>query len=336
VSLRLHLGLAVALVAALALPTGASAVTGPATHAFPVTTIGSPSTATLTFSAQTTPTEPVQSVSLTGPQSAAFQVTDDRCSGQAVAGTCDVTVAFAPASVGAAAATLRVVGDAGLQDVALTGTGSVTGAKLVVSPAAVDFGDVYPWTATTRTLTLSNTGDVPVSIDGIGVTGPQASAFAIEADGCGGQTIAPAGGCSLVVRFVRGYPGPRSAQLHLTLGGAPAIEVALSANLVNVFGLAPPSGAPMFGPTPWSAFGLTAVTGRHKKLVIELYTSLPANLRVTVLRKGVVVARNRRVVRLGATTLRWRGLRTGRYVVKAEGRRKAEVRRASKSVTVTR
>jgi hypothetical protein len=336
VNLRLYLGLTLGLVAAMALPDGAGAVTGPAAHAFPITTIGSPSSATLTFSAQSAPTELVQSAQLSGPQSAAFQIVGDRCTGQAVAGTCAVTVAFAPTSVGTAAATLRVVGTAETQDVALAGTGSMTGATLATVPAAVDFGDVYPWSATVRAVTVTNGGDVPVLIDGVGVTGAQAAAFAIDSDGCGAHTVAPGRACSLVVRFVRGSAGPSSAQLHLTLDGAPAIDIALRANLVNLVQLAPPATATMFGPVSWTAFKLTSVTGPHKKIVIRLYTSLEANVRLTVLRRGVVVARSSRVVPLGKTTLRWRSFRPGRYVVKAEGRRMADLRRASRSVTVTR
>ena len=320
----------------MARPAGAGAVTGPPAHAFPITTIGSPSSATLTFSAQSAPTELVQSVQLSGPQSASFQVTGDRCTGQAVAGTCAVTVAFAPASVGTAAATLRVVGAAGTQDVALAGTGSVTGARLVVAPATVDFGDVFPWSATVQTVTVTNRGDVPVGVDGVGVTGAQAAAFALDSDGCGARTVAPGEACSLVVRFVRGSAGPSSAQLHLALAGAPAIDIALRANLVNLATLAPPASTTMFGPVPWTAFKLTSVTGRHKTIVVKLYTSLQASVRLTVLRKSAVVARGSRVVPLGSTTLRWRGVRPGRYVVKAEGRRMDDMRRSSRSVTVTR
>lgn len=319
----------------MALPGGAEAVTGPAAHAFPITTIGSPSSATLTFSAQSAPSELVQSAQLSGPQSASFQIIGDRCTGQAVAGTCAVTVAFAPSSVGSAAATLRVVGTAGTQDVAFTGTGSVTGAALAAEPAAVDFGDVYPWSETVRAVTVSNGGDVPVLIDGVEVAGAQAAAFGIDADGCGGQTVAPGEACSLVVRFVRGSAGPRSAQLHLTLDGARAIDIALRANLVNPVLLAPPAAGAMFGPVPWTAFKLTRVSGAHKKIAIRLYTSLEANVRVIVLRKGVAVARSSRFAPLGTTTLRWR-MRPGRYAVRAEGRRMGDVRRSSRSVTVTR
>jgi hypothetical protein len=75
-------------------------------------------------------------------------------------------------------------------------------------PAAVDFGDVYPWSETVRAVTVSNGGDVPVLIDGVEVAGAQAAAFGIDADGCGGQTVAPDEACSLVVRFVEALPGP--------------------------------------------------------------------------------------------------------------------------------
>jgi hypothetical protein len=330
--LRLHLGPALALLAAMTLPAGAGAVTGPGAHAFPITTIGSPSSATLTFAAQTTPSEAVQSVSLIGAQSGLFQVTSDQCGGQAVAATCDVTVAFAPASVGQAAATLRVVGDAGTQDVALTATGSVTGARLVVSPAAVAFGDVFSLTSTTRALTVSNAGDVPVGIDGVGVTGPQAAAFAIEADGCGGQTVAPGGGCSLVVRFGPGAAGPRSAQLHLTLAGAPGVDIALSGNL-----LAPRALSVMFPPEqPWTTFRLTNVSGRHKQIRFRLRTSLSAHVRLTVTRKGRVIGRLERDVLLGSRGFRMRRVKTGRYVVKARGQRMGAIRTAQASVTVTK
>ena len=331
-NVRLHLGLTLALVAAMALPAGAGAVTGPAAHAFPITTIGSPSSATLIFSAQSAPTELMQSVQLSGPQSASFAVIGDRCTGQVVTGTCEVTVAFAPTSVGTAAATLRVVGDAGTQDVALTATGSMTGAKLVVAPAAVDFGDVYQWSAAVWTVTVTNGGDVPVSIQGIGVTGAQASAFAIEADGCGAQTVAPGGSCSLAVRFVPGAFGPSSAQLHLTLDGAPAIDVSVRGSLVRPYAL-----APSYLPSQtWTSFKLRSVSGKHRQIKLRIYTSLSAHVRLTVARKGRVVAALKRDLYLGSTAVKVRGLRIGRYVIKAKGARKDEVRTAHASVTVTR
>jgi hypothetical protein len=83
VNLRLYRGWTLGLVAAMALPGGAGAVTGPAAHTFPITTIGSPSPATLTFSAQSAPSELVQSAQLSGPQSASFQIIGDRCTGRA-------------------------------------------------------------------------------------------------------------------------------------------------------------------------------------------------------------------------------------------------------------
>ena len=315
----------------MSLPAGAGAVTGPATQAFPITTIGSLSQATLTFAAQSAPTEVVQSVLLAGPQSASFQVQDDQCTGRAVAGACAVTVAFAPTFVGSAGATLSVVGAAGTQEVALTATGSATGARLVVAPAAIDFGDVYPGAVATRALSVSNTGDVPVSIDGVGMAGDQASAFAVEADGCGGRTLAPGDGCSLAVRFVSAAAGASSAQVHLALDGAPAIDVAVRASLVQPYEL-----APNYLPSTWASFTLTKVSGKHRQIRLRLYTSLSAHVSLTVARKGRVVASLNRDLYLGSTPLRVPRLRTGRYAVKAMGARMGEVRMARASVTVTR
>jgi hypothetical protein len=251
-----------------------------------------------------------------------------------------VTVAFAPTAVGPAAATLRVVGDAGTQDVALTGTGSATGAKLVVSPAAVDFGILSPGSAASRTATVTNAADVPMGIDGVGVVGAQVAAFAIDSDACGAHTVAPGASCAVALRFAPSSTGSYAAALRIAASGAASIDVALSGSAEVRAGGPPPGpllfAPPKWGPPSWTVFKLTDLSGKHRQVRFKLHTSLTAHVRLTVIRRGRVIGALKRDVLLGSRRFRMRGLRTGRYLVKAKGRRMSAIRTAQASVTVTK
>jgi hypothetical protein len=139
-----------------------------------------------------------------------------------------------------------------------------------------------------------------------------------------------------VVRFVPVVAGARTAQVHLALDGAPAIDVAVRASLVQLYGAAPGLAPSYLPDQTWASFKLTKVSGKHKQIKLRLYTSLSAHVRLTVARKGRVVASLKRDLYPGPTALRVPRLRTGRYAIKAVGARMREVRMAHASVTVTR
>ena len=135
----------------------------------------------------------------------------------------------------------------------------------MAAPAAIDFGDVYPGTVATRALSVANRGDVPVSIGSVGVAGDQASAFAVEADGCGGHTLAPGDGCSLVVRFVSVVAGARSAQRAPHSRRCPGDRRrASAASLVQLTGRRLGGRRTTCRARRVASFKLTKVSGRHK------------------------------------------------------------------------
>ena len=85
-----------------------------------------------------------------------------------------------------------------------------------VSPSSLDFGhEVVGATSSAQSVTLSNTGDGPLTLTAGGATlgGSDPSEFAVLADGCRGGTLAPGASCAVDVVFQPTTVGGRSATL---------------------------------------------------------------------------------------------------------------------------
>ncbi len=166
-------------------------------------TVGEASAAqTVTLLASGTAAVSVSRVAVSGPQADDFAITSDTCTGRTVSagGACTVAVEFEPAAAGSDGASLVFAdsADTSPQTVALQGGSepAVTVAGTLSFPA-----QAVGVTSAAETLTVFNTGQAPLGIAGVAVTGPQAGAFAISSDGCSGQTVAAGGSCSLSVTF---------------------------------------------------------------------------------------------------------------------------------------
>jgi len=103
-----------------------------------------------------------------------------------------------------------------------------------VSPASNDFGNVDADagdTSAPQTFTVSNTGFMAdLDIGTITLTGTDASEFAIQNDTCSGQSIAPAGSCTLDAVFSPASVGAKSANLSIPSNDpdTPTLDVPLS------------------------------------------------------------------------------------------------------------
>jgi len=82
-------------------------------------------------------------------------------------------VTFAPTAAGNATATLTIASDAkaAVGAVSLSGTGEKAFANLVLNPVSVNFGNQKLNTTTTQSVTMQNTGDISMTIQGITVAG---------------------------------------------------------------------------------------------------------------------------------------------------------------------
>lgn len=183
-------------------------------------------------------------ISLGGSDSGSFSLgPTDTCSGAtlAIGAQCSVDVSFAPATVGAKAATLDVTGAASVS-APLQGTGIV--AKFAVTPTALAFGsrEVGAGPSPAQTVTVQNTGSGAMTIESVTPTGAGAAAYAVPAasDKCTGAELEANETCTVAVAFDPASAGAFPAALSFA-GNAPG-SVPLSGSGVESRFVATPGG----------------------------------------------------------------------------------------------
>jgi hypothetical protein len=274
------------LAAALAAPQTAAAVTGPPSQVFGAVRVGTTAAATVSLVAEYAPPAPGEAIAaatITGPDAGDFAVVHDGCAPGPVPAACRIEVAFMPDAAGARAATLHVPGATAAVDVALGGTAFATGPRLAVAPA-LDFGRLLVGTlAGPAPLTVADTGDLPVAIRALLQTG---SAAFLQTSDCVGATLEPGEACTIQVRFAPGIVGPAAAVLRI-LSDAPAATIVALAGVGTV---TPPAvvrtgavsaQAAVFA-TDWAPFQIYSARGTRRRIVLRLYSSIPARVAVTV------------------------------------------------------
>jgi len=123
------------------------------------------------------------------------------------------TLTFAPTSVGTASANLQVSTDSVVRAgrISLLGTGAAAFANLVVTPNAVSFGNLALKSTSTQNVTLENTGNTNVALQGVTVSG---AGFGYS-DLSPGFSLAPNQKVTFQVWFSPKTVGPASATLTL-------------------------------------------------------------------------------------------------------------------------
>ncbi|OGP93389.1 MAG: hypothetical protein A2157_17995 [Deltaproteobacteria bacterium RBG_16_47_11] len=114
--------------------------------------------------------------------------------------------------------------------------------QISASPGYLDFGSLNLGSTSTKSITLSSTGNVDLVVGTIGLSGTNQGEFSIQNDNCSGRTITPSGNCTLDILFSPTSLGSKSALLSipsnaldtptliLSLGGAGATTLNLSIN----------------------------------------------------------------------------------------------------------
>ena len=142
--------------------------------------------------------------------SADFAQTSNCVTTLAPGSSCIISVGYTPTVRGPETGNLTITGNfAGTSSVvALSGSGQALRATL--SPVAVTFPpQLVGSTSTAQVFTYSNTGDLPVSISGISVTGDFA-----ETSSCG-TSLSAGASCSISVTFTPTTRGTRSGSLSI-------------------------------------------------------------------------------------------------------------------------
>ncbi|HDL20960.1 MAG TPA: choice-of-anchor D domain-containing protein, partial [Nitrospirae bacterium] len=178
----------------------------------------------------------INNVYLTGTNPYQFSIEADNCNGQTIAssGSCTIDVSFKPTSTGAKNADLLVASndpDTPTLSIPLTGTGVPAEPDIAASPASKDYGTItIGSTSPAETFTISNNGTADLIISTVSLTGADPAEFAIQVDNCAGQTIVPAGTCTIDAVFAPTGTGAKSADISIASNDpdTPALSIPLT------------------------------------------------------------------------------------------------------------
>jgi hypothetical protein len=182
-------------------------------------------------------TEPTTfgAASLSGANPTAFEISANTCSGSTLSYGQTCTLSITPkASASWQTAVLTLVEDSIAGKVArllsLDGYDVPRGAT--ASPSYLDFGNVAAYeTSAPKTVTLTGTGDLPITFFQASITGPNAAYYKITSDGCAQQTLAKGQTCSITAVAQPPVGNPGGAILSLpndSLAGSTQIPLAVN------------------------------------------------------------------------------------------------------------
>jgi hypothetical protein len=175
-----------------------------------VGTTSAPETLTLTNTGNATLT--ITSIQVTGTNSGDFAETNTCGTTVPAGGNCTINVTFTPMATGTRTAAVSITDNAvgSPQSAGLTGVG--TGPVVSLSPSSVNFGDQVVGTVSpTEYITLTNTGNAPLTISSITLLG---AAFLMKSK-CGG-TLAAGANCVIDVAFKPSSTGTLTGTVTIT------------------------------------------------------------------------------------------------------------------------
>lgn len=174
----------------------------------------------------------------------------------AAGGTARFTVAFLPSSAGTMAGTVTVTSTATNSPltVAVSGTGVTATRLLGVSPTNVAFGNIAVNSTASKAVTLTNSGNSPLTISGDSVTGTGMSASGIN----GSTTLAPGQSTTLTAAFAPKTTGSVSGSITIASNATNTPNLGL---LVTGTGVSTPTSHTVV--LQWKASGSSGVSGYY-------------------------------------------------------------------------
>ncbi len=181
----------------------------------PVGVSAQPQVVTLTNTGSTALT--ISAINVTGAESGDFSQMNTCGSSVAVGGSCTITVTFTPTTTGARSAAVTITDSSpnSPQSVPLSGTGSNPSPTVGLSPSGLSFGvQSVGVSSSPLIVTLTNTGNLPLTISALGVTGAESGDFS-QMNTCG-SSLAAGANCTITVTFTPTMTGARGAAVTIT------------------------------------------------------------------------------------------------------------------------
>jgi hypothetical protein len=164
------------------------------------------------------------------PPTAPFSMTANGCGGLLQPGaTCAVTIVFSPTAPGGASSSVNVAGDGLSVSASLVGAGrsTIVPGSLTIKPGSANYGSAQIGTAVAaKKFVVSNPGQTPVPLAGVGLSGSGADQFAIISNDCTGSVAAGAS-CTIQVSATVTRQGAMTATLGVVGTGGQAAQATL-------------------------------------------------------------------------------------------------------------
>ena len=230
----------------------------------------------------------VSGAALSGVYPGDYAITTTTClTTLAVGASCTTTVSFTPRAIGDRIAALEFQSNAGDTPGVVPLNGKATNVPAPVaslSPTSLTFpGTVVGATSAPQTVTLSNTGNAPLTVTSATFSGPFALNTAAGSDTCSGKSIAAGGSCTVSVVFKPTATGAASGTLSFA-DNAGTQTVALSGS-----GAAQPVATPS-RPALAAASDSGVVGDNITRVNTPTFTgTAPAGTTVSILSDGVSV-----------------------------------------------
>lgn len=247
----------------------------PGLHAAPaaVTFSGQPTGTTNTLNVQVTNTgtDPETITGVTLP-AAPFTATGLPATGTVVApgGSFVVSMTYAPTAAASDSSSLAITSTTGTLTIPVAGTGLSGQGKLVLTPTALSFGSVPVGGARTLSFSITNTGNVPVTIT---AAKPPAGAFASAVPLPEGLVLGPGAVAHQAVTFSPTSLGARTSRYQIT---GNAGQGTLVETLTGVGSAA--KALPRLGATGWRANGAARISGTSVTLTLAGHRSTAGSL----------------------------------------------------------
>ena len=113
------------------------------------------------------------------------------------------------------------------------------GTPAVASPTAAALPPVQPGETSSRSVTISNPGSVPVALGAAWVSGPSDAGLTVASNPCAGMVLEPRETCAVSARFAPAAVGNAEGTLELSSDDG-TLEVPLAASAPSVSGLLSP------------------------------------------------------------------------------------------------
>jgi hypothetical protein len=172
----------------------------------------------------------LEALQISGPGANEFFIGNSNCYGAILlpSQSCRVAVHFSPQNEGTFNAAVRAQVDGGAAfEAALTGRGARP--IVTATPNPADFGEAGVGThGSPHSLTLTNSGELPVSFFIAIISGGDVASFHMVEEDCTGRMIEPAEGCTAVISFSPAGAGARKATASFFGGGEGALQIPLS------------------------------------------------------------------------------------------------------------